>query len=581
MPPEDSPLAGSEVSVIVPAYKSAATIGRTLASIGGQTVQPREVIVVDDGSGDDTARAAERARGRLGGVELVLLCQDNKGPGAARNLALSKARGSLVAFLDADDEWFPEKLEHSLRAMADPDTILVAHDIVVEKDGVETRLDCARHLGEGADPFVALFKRGFISTSTVLARRDIVLQAGGFDESLLSGQDFELWLSIARRRQGNFRIFPEALTRYHVLPDSVTSHVARRRDCALRIASRHWTGLRGRTPFAALVFAERIAIISCEAALANSARGHKLRALGNLLSMPVALLVGFMNSGHEISAGDARALRNARQAAETAGQDALGRNRQWWEDLPMTYLAWSDENRIPESKEDFLKIRALLLDNSPFMREVYDFGARKGQRVLDLGCGSGVFSCLLAEAGAHVTAADLTEAAVRLTRSSASAFGCPIPVARINAENTGFADASFDYVFSWGVLHHTPTPMNAYREVERILKPGGGGIIMVYHKNSAVYYLLGLNWLFFRGKIFAGYNLETVQGFFTDGFYHRNYTRRALADELTAAGLGVTQTIVTQMEKKILPGIPKWLDRFLKPRIGWLLIAYVTKSREN
>jgi 2-polyprenyl-3-methyl-5-hydroxy-6-metoxy-1,4-benzoquinol methylase len=257
--------------------------------------------------------------------------------------------------------------------------------------------------------------------------------------------------------------------------------------------------------------------------------------------------------------------------------DPLARNRQWWERMPMTYADWQGDERMPQATGDFESIRELVFANSPFFRENFDMAGLKGLRVLDLGCGSGVFSCLLSEAGADVTAVDLTEAAVKLTRDSSKVFGCPVRVAQMNAESLGIDDASFDYVFSWGVLHHTPEPRRAYGEVARILKPGGSGIIMVYHKRSAIYYLLGLYWLTMRGKLLRGYTLETVQGFFTDGFYHRNYTRRAFAEELRSSGLAVDELIVTQMEKKILPLIPAALDRYLKSRVGWLLVARVAR----
>ncbi len=134
------------------------------------------------------------------------------------------------------------------------------------------------------------------------------------------------------------------------------------------------------------------------------------------------------------------------------------------------------------------------------------------------------------------------------------------------------------------VLHHTRDTEAAFREVARVLEPGGTGLIMVYHKTSAIYYLKGLAHLFLNGKILAGYNLETVQHFFTDGYYHRHFTRRTLHRALTDSGLTVKRILVTQMQKKILPGIPGWLDRRLKSRFGWLIIAEFEKlvdSRES
>jgi 2-polyprenyl-3-methyl-5-hydroxy-6-metoxy-1,4-benzoquinol methylase len=274
---------------------------------------------------------------------------------------------------------------------------------------------------------------------------------------------------------------------------------------------------------------------------------------------------------------DSASLVAARERAQEVARDGQERNRLWWERLPMTYAQWSANDRLPRTREDYHQIRATLLGHSPFLRERFNFSALTGKSILDLGCGSGVVSCLIAEHGGQVTAVDLTEVGVTVTRRAAEAWGYSLNVARMDAETLALHDASFDYVFSWGVLHHTQNTDRAFREVARVLRPHGDGLIMVYHRHSLVYYLKGLYWLLAKGKIFRGYSLESVQSFYTDGFYHRHFSRRELRQALQAADLEVSQVIVTQMQKKILPFLPRFLDEFLKDRFGWLIIAKISK----
>jgi 2-polyprenyl-3-methyl-5-hydroxy-6-metoxy-1,4-benzoquinol methylase len=282
-------------------------------------------------------------------------------------------------------------------------------------------------------------------------------------------------------------------------------------------------------------------------------------------------------SGRPGRSADSASLIAARRQAEESARNEQEKNRLWWERLPMTYADWSAEDRLPKSAADYRSIRATLLGHSPFLREKFNFADLRGKSVLDLGCGSGVLSCLIAEQGAKVTAVDLTQAGVEVTRQAAEAWGYPVNIARMDAEKLALDSGSFDYVFSWGVLHHTSDTDRAFSEVARVLRTGGHGLIMVYHRHSLVYCCKGLYWLLVKGKIFRGHTLKSVQSFYTDGFYHRHYSRRELRRALQAAGVEVSHVIVTQMQKKILPLLPRFLDEFLKARFGWLIIAKISK----
>ena len=265
------------------------------------------------------------------------------------------------------------------------------------------------------------------------------------------------------------------------------------------------------------------------------------------------------------------------ETALSATADKQGRNRTWWETKPMTYADWAAEDRLPETAEDFLTMEAYVLRTGPWLREWFERQDFTNFECLDLGSGSGIFSSLLARRGARVTALDLTEMGVRLTRATTGFFDCDVKVVRGDAERQPFADASFDFVYSWGVLHHTHDMAGALAEAARVLRPGGRGMMMVYHRTSVVYYLHGLYWLIAKGKLFQGHSLESVQGFYTDGFYHRYLTRRDLGAMLNAAGLSPRAFAVTQYEKRILPLLPGALDRWLKARFGMCLIAEFEK----
>lgn len=280
----------ADVSVVMPAFNNADTVGRALASIAAQTLPPAEVIVVDDGSTDGTAEAVRAMAAAMNGVRLRLFRQTNQGAGAARNRAVVAARGTWLAFLDADDQWLPAKIERSMAVLEAGGLIMCSHNLFnVGPDGETLNDSRARWLRDPADPYRTLFLRGFISSSTVVVRKDAVLAVGGFDAGLRSAQDYELWLAVLARAGGRFETFADPLLRYTLAPEGITSRIDRKVACSLAILRRHMGILRRLPGPVVSLVALRTVIIHYEAVMGHRARGDWGGALVQLALLPLRL----------------------------------------------------------------------------------------------------------------------------------------------------------------------------------------------------------------------------------------------------------------------------------------------------
>jgi SAM-dependent methyltransferase len=125
----------------------------------------------------------------------------------------------------------------------------------------------------------------------------------------------------------------------------------------------------------------------------------------------------------------------------------------------------------------------------PHILELAPFQQAKAQKVLEIGPGLGTDGVQFAKAGAHYSAIDLSPNSLNMARKNFGWRGLHGNFQVGDSENIPFADGSFDYVYSHGVIHHTPNMAKAVSEIHRVLKPGGKAVIMVYHKNSLNYYL--------------------------------------------------------------------------------------------
>ncbi|HEY0012557.1 MAG TPA: glycosyltransferase [Allosphingosinicella sp.] len=202
------------VTAILPVFDRAGSVARAIESVLGQSYAPVELIVVDDGSTDDTADVIERYRGRA-----TILRQENRGAYAARNLALAHARGDLVAFIDSDDAWLPEKLDRQVPLMRG-DVALVYGDVAV----VAEPRDDAPRTGRTSFSWViprrgrvldGLAAGNFVPTCTALVRRSALEEIGGFPEESRVSADYVTWFRIARRHAFDFVPEPVALYTLH------------------------------------------------------------------------------------------------------------------------------------------------------------------------------------------------------------------------------------------------------------------------------------------------------------------------------------------------------------------------------
>lgn len=190
------------VSVIVVVRNREASVARAIDSVLAQTYRPVELIVVDDGSTDGTRGVIERY-----GAALTLVAQPHSGIYAARNRALRHARGELVAFIDSDDAWLPDKLAAQVPLLAGrPEVGLVFGDTVhvtepragAPRNGRTSFGEAPPRRGRAARQFAAC---NFVPTCTVLVRRSCLDEIGGFSESAKISADYLAWFRVALRHE--------------------------------------------------------------------------------------------------------------------------------------------------------------------------------------------------------------------------------------------------------------------------------------------------------------------------------------------------------------------------------------------
>ncbi len=207
------------ISCLMAAHNAAGTIAVAVESVLRQTWSDLELIVVDDGSTDDTAKILAGINDR----RVVVLSQARQGPSAARNRALARAQGEFVAPIDADDIWLPRKLElqvHALERRADAG-VAYGWTYFVDEELRPMYAD-ERATVEG-DVLEALLRLNFISCgSTTLIRRAALEDVGGFDEALQAAEDWELYTRLAARYA--FVTVPEVVVWYRRSPRSLSSH---------------------------------------------------------------------------------------------------------------------------------------------------------------------------------------------------------------------------------------------------------------------------------------------------------------------------------------------------------------------
>jgi ubiquinone/menaquinone biosynthesis C-methylase UbiE len=211
------------------------------------------------------------------------------------------------------------------------------------------------------------------------------------------------------------------------------------------------------------------------------------------------------------------------------------------------------------------------------------FGDLAGRDVLEIGCGSGVHARLLAEAGARLTAVDLTPTAIEMTRRRLELHGLTATVLEADAEALPLPDASFDFVWSWGVLHHSADTGRALAEAARVLRPGGRIALMVYHRSSITYWV---NYVLIRGVLQGGLLRERpdeLANRWSDGVIARHYTRQGLERELApwfervetrvTGQIGEAVPLPAGARRVVAPLVPLDVRKALVRRFGWFLVA--------
>jgi glycosyltransferase involved in cell wall biosynthesis len=179
---------GPAISAIIPTHNRGDLVSRALRSVIEQSRAPEEIIVVDDGSVDDTPGLIARDF-----PDIVYLRQENRGVSAARNRGIHEARGEWLAFLDSDDEWLPLKLERQIEALTAASSLLCHTNEIWVRRGRRVN-PMGKHRKFGGRIFEKCLPLCIISPSSAVVHRSVFERVGLFDESLSVCEDYDMWL---------------------------------------------------------------------------------------------------------------------------------------------------------------------------------------------------------------------------------------------------------------------------------------------------------------------------------------------------------------------------------------------------
>lgn len=263
-------------------------------------------------------------------------------------------------------------------------------------------------------------------------------------------------------------------------------------------------------------------------------------------------------------------------------------NKAWWETTPMRY-DWRQliphekgtreyyreiDRRFVDSSRDFLPWR-----DRPFDRLI-PYADLPNMDVLEIGVGQGTHAEMIAPHSRSFTGIDLTQAAITSTSQRFTLFGIEGRVLQMDAEAMSFPDASFDYIWSWGVIHHSADTQRVLREMRRVLRPGGRATVMVYHRNWWNFYVVaGLFKGILQGQLRELGDLHRVAQGATDGAIARYYRPREWR-EVTHGLFDIERVRIYGLKNDVIPlpggrlktlverAVPSLLSRFLTNTLG-------------
>jgi len=224
------------ISVVIPVYNGAKTIKETIESVLQQSYENFEIIVINDGSQDETLAVINSIKDQ----RIKVFSYSNAGLSASRNRGFAQARGEFIAFLDADDLWTKDKLEAQLEALQQNPQAAVAYSWTDHIDENGKFLRPASYNSCNGNVYQRLLIGNFlVSGSNTLIRTQALTKVGGFDESLNSAEDWDMWLRLASLYE--FVVVPRPQVLYRISPYSMSANVFKMESASLQVIERAYS----------------------------------------------------------------------------------------------------------------------------------------------------------------------------------------------------------------------------------------------------------------------------------------------------------------------------------------------------